>query len=85
MSVFETDSSKDSSLDSYDSLSSPGSTNEASPNSDASRSLGSDSEALQIAPYSYEPSSSDSSESEGQDSEDSSSDHESDRLSDTSW
>ena len=64
----EPESGMDSSQ--YDSLSSPGSTSESS--------LGSDSEALGIAPYSYEP----SSESEEQDS---SSDHEFDRLLDTSW
>ena len=71
----ESESGMDSSEDSsqYDSLSSPGSTSESS--------LGSDSEALGIAPYSYEP----SSDSVEQDSEDSSSDHEFDRRLDTSW
>ena len=67
------DSSEETCSSQYDSLSSPGSTSESS--------LGRDSEALGIAPYSYEP----SSESE-QDSQDpSSTDHEFDRLLDTSW
>ena len=58
MSENGTESSEDCSQD--DSLvSSPGSTNESSLNSDKNTLSGSKSEALRIAPYNYEPSSSD--------------------------